>query len=65
MNPKFIYKIIFKSILSLILFVSCNSNPYYATPEEAIQANTDYMNSENFEGVMSTIHPESDSYEIT
>lgn len=52
-------------ILAIMFFVRCGSNPYYSTPEEAIQANTDYMNSENLEGVMSTIYPESDSYEIT
>lgn len=53
------------SMLAISFFVSCGSKPYYSTPEEAIQANTDYMNSENLVGVMSTIYPESESYEIT
>lgn len=65
MNTKIFYRIVFTSILTITFFISCGRKPYYATPEEAIQANTDYMNSENLEGVMSTIHPESDSYEIT
>ena len=65
MNTKFVYRIIFISILTITFLVCCSDNPYYSTPEETIQANTNYMNSEDLEGVMSTIHPESDSYAIT
>ena len=58
-------RVFLPSILAITFFISCGGNYYYSTPKEAIQANTDYLNSEYLEGVMSTIYPESESYEIT
>jgi len=47
------------------LFLACSVNKSYTTPEAAIKANAEFMNEENFDGVMSTIHPESQSYKMT
>lgn len=51
--------------MASMILVSCGSNKYYATPEEVIEANTDFMNSENLEGVMSTMYPDDKTYETT
>jgi uncharacterized protein YchJ len=60
-------KIIFNSfvLLSIIFFVSCSSKKSFDTPEALVNANADFMNQEDFDGVMSTIHPQSPSYEMT
>ncbi|MGQ9642381.1 MAG: TcaA NTF2-like domain-containing protein [Ignavibacterium sp.] len=52
-------------LLSIIFFVSCSSKKSYDTPEALVNANVDFMNQEDFDGVMSTIHPQSPSYEMT
>ncbi len=54
-------------ILSFTIFVfqNCSNNKYYSSPEEVIQANIDFMNSENIEGTLSTFHPDSPTFEIT
>jgi hypothetical protein len=52
-------------IFLFLIFTHCSSDKYYASPEEVIQANIDYMNTENLDGVLSTIHPDSPSYKIT
>jgi len=53
------------TIISSLIFLNCSNNKYYASPEEVIQANIDYMTTENLDGVMSTIHPESPSFKTT
>jgi uncharacterized protein YchJ len=52
-------------LLSIISIVSCSSKKGYDTPEDLVNANADFMNQEDFDGVMSTIHPQSPSYEMT
>jgi hypothetical protein len=52
-------------ILSIYILSNCRSNKYYSSPEEVIQANIDYMNTENIEGTLSTFHPDSPTFEIT
>ena len=53
-------------ILILILVVlACSSKKEYETPESLIEANTTYMNAEDLEGVMTTVHPKSPSYDGT
>lgn len=52
-------------LLSIIFFISCSSKKSYDTPEALLNANADLMNQEDFDGVMSTIHPQSPSYEMT
>lgn len=52
-------------ILLFLFFTHCSNNPYYATPEEVVQKNIDFMNDENIEGTLSTIFPGSDSYDAT
>lgn len=47
-----------------VFILSCSGNSYN-TPEDAIDANVEFMNEENLDGVMSTIHPKSQSYKIT
>ena len=51
-------------IFSLITF-SCSSEKEYKTPEELIKANAAYMNEEDLEAVMTTVHPKSPSYPAT
>ena len=57
------FKTVFKLILIFTL-ISCSSENYY-TPESVIEANGQYMNEENFDAVMNTIHEESPSYPAT
>jgi hypothetical protein len=52
-------------VISSLILINCSHNKYYSSPEEVIQANIDYMNSEDLDGVMSTIHPESPSFNTT
>lgn len=47
------------------LFFACSDKNSYKTPEAAIVANVEFMNKEDFDGVMSTIHPESSYYSTT
>jgi hypothetical protein len=48
-----------------VLITNCSSKKGYYTPESLIKANAEFMNKEDLEGVMSTIHPESPSYALT
>lgn len=58
-----------KKILVLFTIVlitySCSSEKEYKTPEELLKANTAYMNEEDLEAVMTTVHPKSPSYSAT
>lgn len=58
-----------KKILGLfsiaLIISSCSSENEYKTPEELINANAAYMNEEDLEAVMTTVHPKSPSYEGT
>ena len=67
MKPQFHNQIIFilLLIISSLVFQNCSNNKYYSSPEEVILANIDFMNTENIEGTLSTIHPDSPSYETT
>lgn len=60
-------KLILKTfvLLSIVFLISCSSKKNYDTPEALVNANADFMNLEDFDGVMSTIHPQSPSYEMT
>jgi len=48
-----------------VLITNCSSKKGYYTPESLIKANAEFMNKEDLEGVMSTIHPDSLSYALT
>lgn len=53
-------------ILLIILVVfACSSKKEYKTPESLIKANAEYMNEEDLEGVMTTVHPKSPNYAAT
>ncbi len=53
-------------ILLIILAVfACSSKKEYKTPESLINANAEYMNEEDLEGVMTTVHPKSPNYAAT
>lgn len=58
-----LFNIIF--ILLSLTFLNCSNSNYYATPEEVVEKNIEFMSAEDLEGTMSTIHPESGSYETT
>ncbi|HEX9253532.1 MAG TPA: hypothetical protein VF870_14905 [Ignavibacteriaceae bacterium] len=49
-------------VVILTLF-ACSSKKEYKTPESVIEANAAYMNDEDLEGVMTTVHPKSPSYD--
>jgi len=56
--------------LALILMIisvifACSSKKEYETPESLIKANAEYMNEEDLEGVMTTVHPKSPNYAAT
>ncbi|MDY0083227.1 MAG: hypothetical protein RBR74_08615 [Ignavibacteriaceae bacterium] len=56
-----------KTILIILLSfaaLAC-SKENYITSESVIEANTKYMNEENFDGVMNTIHKDSPDYPAT
>lgn len=48
-----------------VLITNCSSKKEYYTPESLIKANAEYLNKEDFDGAMSTIHPQSPSYATT
>jgi len=53
-------------LVALILVTyNCSSEKEYKTPEELIKANAAYMNEEDLEAVMTTVHPKSPSYPAT
>lgn len=56
-------------ILAVIFFgiviISCSSKEEYPTPESVIKANAAYLNDENIEAAMNTVHPKSPSYPAT
>lgn len=52
------------SLFFLFTIISCSSESYY-TPESVVEANAKYMNEENFDAVMNTIHKESLAYPAT
>ena len=58
-----------KNIALLLLIVlavfACSSKKEYKTPESLIKANAEYMNEEDLEGVMTTVHPKSPNYAAT
>jgi len=58
-----------KNIALLLLIVlavfACSSKKEYKTPESLINANAEYMNEEDLEGVMTTVHPKSPNYAAT
>ena len=49
----------------LLVTYNCTSEKKYETPKSLIKANAAYMNEENLEGVMTTVHPKSPSYPAT
>ena len=53
------------SIIFSLITISCSSEKEYKTPEELIKANAAYMNEEDLEAVMTTVHPKSPSYPAT
>lgn len=57
----------FISILFVVALIlsACSGKSDYVTPELAIESNAKFMNEEDFDGVMSTIHPQSSSYKMT
>ncbi len=52
-------------LLIILLTFACSSKKEYETPESLIKANVAYMNEEDLEGVMTTVHPKSPSYSAT
>lgn len=62
MNKLFLAPLVI--ILSIIILISCGKKDY-ETPEEVVNANAEYMNKEDLDAVMTTIHPESPSYPAT
>lgn len=64
MNKIFFIRITITLFL-LAVIISCSSKKDYLTPEDAINANADYMTKEDLDGAMSTIHPQSPDYETT
>ncbi|MCK7527988.1 MAG: hypothetical protein MZV64_65530 [Ignavibacteriales bacterium] len=51
-------------LIALAVF-ACSSKKEYKTPESLIKANAEYMNEEDLEGVMTTVHPKSPNYAAT
>ncbi len=58
-------KLILILFVLIFTFFACSVDNNYSIPEYAIEANAKFMNEENFDGVMSTIHPESPSFKTT
>lgn len=50
--------------LGILIFISCGKKAY-ETPASVVNANAEYMNKEDLDGVMTTIHPQSPSYAAT
>ena len=53
------------TFITFFLVIACSENKEYKTPESVINANIDFMNLEDLEGAMSTIHPDSPLFENT
>jgi len=51
-------------LIALAVF-ACSNKKEYKTPESLINANAEYMNEEDLEGVMTTVHPKSPNYAAT
>jgi PBP1b-binding outer membrane lipoprotein LpoB len=51
-------------LIALAVF-ACSNKKEYKTPESLIKANAEYMNDEDLEGVMTTVHPKSPNYAAT
>lgn len=51
--------------MPVIAFITCSSGEDYYTPESVIEANAKYMNAENFDESMNTIHKDSPAYPAT
>jgi len=51
-------------LIALAVF-ACSNKKEYKTPESLIKANAEYMNEEDLEGVMTTVHPKSPNYDAT
>ena len=51
-------------LIALAVF-ACSNKKEYKTPESLIKANAEYMNEEDLEGVMTTVHPKSPNYAAT
>jgi uncharacterized protein YchJ len=49
----------------MIALISCSSKDEYSTPESAIKANASYMNEEDIEAAMNTVHPQSPTFTAT
>ncbi len=49
----------------MIIITSCSSEKEYKTPEELIKANAAFMNEEDLEAVMTTVHSKSPNYPAT
>ena len=58
-------KKIFLLMIIILFVVSCSTEKKYETPEEVINANIDFMNNEDIEGAIKTLHPESPQLEST
>jgi hypothetical protein len=58
-------KLILIAFVIAFIFAACSGKNNYATPEYAVEANAEFMNKKDIDGVMSTIHPQSPSYEMT
>jgi PBP1b-binding outer membrane lipoprotein LpoB len=52
-------------LLIILVVFACSSKKEYKTPESLINANAEYMNEEDLEGVMTTVHPKSPNYAAT
>jgi len=50
-------------LLVILTLFACSSKKEYKTPASVIEANAAYMNDEDLEGVMTTVHPKSPSYD--
>jgi len=58
-------KVVTSIIFLTFIFISCSSGEDYYTPESVVEANTRYMNEENFDKVMNTIDENSPAYALS
>jgi hypothetical protein len=56
------FKVAFLFILLSGLILNCSDKKEFLTPEDVINANAEFMNAKDLDGMMSTIHPESPNY---